>query len=194
MLKSIGDVIYESDLVVRAAVLEVGPPRWNSPDGHDWTEEYLQNESAYLVSPMPVIPVELSVTEVLLQGQKGPTVESGSQLEVTFLSSSLVPGEERVFFLRWTDLYMSTGSVKIWYGDEQQGTWFVQGSQVTPASQEQAFSIASAVMSNRVEGHVDSRSFRGSLELSRLRAIILAEAARPGVDVVGFAQWPFEAR
>ncbi|MGH9195249.1 MAG: hypothetical protein ACRD1T_05875 [Acidimicrobiia bacterium] len=190
--KSIGDVINESDLVVRAAVLAVGPPRWNSPDGHDWTEEYLQNQSAYLVPPMPVIPVDLSVTEVLLQGQNGPTVESGGQLEATFLSSSLVPGEERVFFLRWTDLYMSTGSVEIWYGDEEQGTWFVQRRQVTPASQWQAFSVASAVMSSRVEGHVDSQSLRGSLELPRLKGIIVAEAAREGVDVAGFAQWPFD--
>jgi hypothetical protein len=68
----------------------------------------------------------------------------------------------------------------------------VQGSQVTPASQWQAFSVASAVMNKRVVGHVESRSLRGSLELSTLKAIILAEAAKEGVDVAGFTQWPFE--
>ena len=65
------------------------------------------------VPPMPVIPVDLSVKEVLLQGREVPTVESGDQLEATFLSSSLVPGKERAFFLRWTDLHLSTGSVNI---------------------------------------------------------------------------------
>lgn len=68
----------------------------------------------------------------------------------------------------------------------------MQGRQVTPASQWQAFSGASAVMSDRVVGHIESRCLRGSLELSTLKAIVLAEATKEGVDVAGFTQWPFE--
>lgn len=191
--KSIGDMIDESDIVARAVVVEVGKPYWNSANGQDWSEEYRKDPSAYLVPPIPVIPVKLSIKEIFYQGGgTAPAVTAGALLEATFLSTSLVEGEERIFFLRWTDLHLSSGSLKIWYGDEGQGTWYVEGNRARPASLWQAYSVASAVMTDGSLGVIDGRTYQGSLYLAAFKTILLLETAKDGVDIAGFAQWPYE--
>jgi hypothetical protein len=69
-----------------------------------------------------------------LRGGLGPAVEDGDECEVTLLGTSLRPGDQRVFFLGWTEMYMSEGFREVWYTDESDAMWMLDGSLATPGA------------------------------------------------------------
>jgi hypothetical protein len=190
ILKSVGDVIDQSDAIVEGRVTNVGEPVWNSPDGTDWTKQFDSSPSSYKTSPITVLPMTITVDRILLEGEAGLNARQGEELEVVFLSTSLSEDDQAVFFLDSTTLQMSEGSRGILFCDGRQGIWRVENDVATPESQQQGYSVATAILNGLVEGEVSKPTWIGSLEIDTLRDIAVEEARKPGVDVAGFDQWP----
>lgn len=87
---------------------------------------------------------------------------------------------------------MSEGFREVWYTDESDAMWMLDGSLATPASREQGFSVATAIRNGILPGRVDPDSGLGGIALSTLAEVIEDEAGEPGAEVAGFEQWPRE--
>lgn len=178
--KSIGDTVQEADLIVRSHVVSIGDPLWNSADGHHWREAYESDPTAYITSPMAYYPVALALDEVLTEGLGAPPVAVGDQLKVAFLDPNLGVGDERIFMLKWTEMYGSMPApVQLWLGDAAQATWIISGSLARPADDMQAYSLASAILAKKIKGSLDTGAFRGAATLDAIHALVMAELKTP---------------
>ena len=199
ILKSIGDEVSEASAIVYATVECIGAPTWNSPDGTDWTDEWMASPRKFHVSPAPAIPVDMRVTNVVLTKESSlptdvtPQVAPGDLLRVFFFGTTLRPNEASVFFLAWTHRYMSDGSAPLtWYCDEFQGSWHLMDDGTwLPMSRMQSFQLVRAATMG--VGGIEVVNGYGRATDEGLADIVTREAQTTEVDVAGFEQWPYQA-
>lgn len=193
--RSVGDSILASDLIALGEVVSVGEPVWNSADGKDWTARYEADPTAYATHPMTVFPLAVRIDTILRAAPDVPTVAAGDTIEVLFLDpGTLRSGDTRVFPIDRTQTYGEMPEPRdVWFGSAHQGSWIVRGDLATPVDGTQAFSVATAILRGKVDDVVDRETWRGTVTLRTLQAVIDAETRTPCVvDVAGFEQWPYK--
>lgn len=108
-----------------------------------------------------------------------------------FVSSRLGIDDDALFFVLWSDVYLSDGSTRaIWLGDYEQGTWAVSDDGYFPLNASQTYSLAQGA----IEGFpgITVIDNKGTLDSTALKSLIAAERETKAVDVAGYAEWPWE--
>lgn len=192
--RSIGDVIVGSSAVVDGTVVGFREPIWNSPDGHNWRDEYNADPGAFVTIPLQATPVRISINDVLSSSPDARKVEAGGQLDVLFVGPGFVAGERRVWFLEWTQFFQSDGTGRdVWYGDDDQLSWvFMPDGLVQPANDAQGFSLAEGAFRGLAKEAVVRSDGKGAMPIAALEGLVRDELTSNDVDVAGFEQWPPE--
>jgi hypothetical protein len=189
--QSIGDMIVQSSAIVDGTVIGFAEPVWNSPDGADWEDDYIADPQAYGTIPIQATPVRIQINSILKDPtDAAPEVASGGQIDVYFVGPDFVAGERRVWFLRWTQFYMSDSTARdVWYGDDSQASWLITADGfVEPVDDIQGYSLAEGQARGAVEGSLTVRG-TGRIRLEALAGLIVAELRTTKVDLAGFKQW-----
>jgi hypothetical protein len=103
------------------------------------------------------------------------------------LGSALRPGDRRIFFLAWEQMYLSEGSRPVWVVDDSQASWRLEEGWAGPVADHQARSLAGAIRRERVEGRIDPATGEPWIRLSTLERLIENEARSEGADVPALA-------
>jgi hypothetical protein len=194
--RNIAEDVTCATAIALVRVVRFDEPIWNSPDGHDWTEEYNANPTDAFVPTVSVTPVEVRVEQVhTVSGPRDapgdpPMIADGSDLRVFFIDTGgFEPGDRRVFFLRWTRMWLSDGTAtSLLYGDVTR-SWVMTGEgTVFPWDSSQRYSLVSGA--RRGDLSLAGTTCQPSLTLDGFAHIVRRELQSPGPDFATFERWP----
>ena len=194
--RSIAEDVTCATAIALVRVVRFEEPIWNSRDGHDWTAEYNADPADAFVPAMSVTPVDVRVEQV--QRASGPRdapgdppmIADGTDLRVFFTDAGgFEPGDRRVFFLRWTRMWLSDGTpTSLLYGDVQR-SWVMTGEgTVFPWDSWQRYSLVSAA--RRGDLSLAGTTCQPALTLDGFAHVVRRELQSPGADFATFERWP----
>jgi hypothetical protein len=149
--RSIAEDVTCATAIVLVRVVRFDEPIWNSPDGHDWTTEYNADPADAFVPAMSMTPVDVRVEQLhTASGPRDapgdpPMIAEGSDLRVFFIDTGgFEPGDQRMFFLRWTRMWLSDGTpTSLLYGDAARSWVMTSEGTVFPWDSSQRYSLVS---------------------------------------------------
>jgi hypothetical protein len=179
-------------------VVRFDEPIWNSPDGHDWTTEYNADPADAFVPAVSVTPVDVRVEQVHTAGGPRdapgdpPMIAEGSDLRVFFIDTGgFEPGDRRVFFLRWTRMWLSDGTpTSLLYGDAARSWVMTSEGTVFPWDSSQRYSLVSGA--RRGDLSLAGTTCQPALTLDGFAHVVRRELHSPGPDFATFERWPPE--
>jgi hypothetical protein len=119
-----------------------------------------------------------------------PMIAAGSDLRVFFIGTGgFEPGDRRVFFLRWTRMWLSDGTAtSLLYGDVTR-SWVMTGEgTVFPWDSSQRYSLVSGA--RRGDLSLAGTTCQPSLTLDGFAHVVRRELQSPGPDFATFERWP----
>jgi hypothetical protein len=194
--RSIAEDVTCATAIALVRVVRFEEPIWNSPDGHDWTAEYNADPASAFVPAVSVTPVDVRVEQVHTAiGPRDapgdpPMIADGSDLRVFFTDAgAFEPGDRRVFFLRWTRMWLSDGTpTSLLYGDATR-SWVMTGEgTVFPWDSGQRYSLVSAA--RRGDLSLAGTTCQPALTLDGFAHVVRRELQSPGPDFATFERWP----
>lgn len=193
---SIAEDVTCATAIALVRVVRFEEPIWNSPDGHDWTAEYNADPADAFVPAVSVTPVDVRIEQVhTASGPRDapgdqPMIADGSDLRVFFIDArGFEPGDRRVFFLRWTRMWLSDGTpTSLLYGDVRR-TWVVtREGTMFPWDSWQRYSLVSAA--RRGDLSLAGTTCQPALTLNGFAHVVRRELQSPGPDFATFERWP----
>jgi hypothetical protein len=196
---SIAEEITCSTAIVLVRIVRFDEPIWNSPDGRDWTAEFDAAPDEVIVPPVAVTPVVVHVEKAYTaSGPRDapgdpPRIADGSNLNVYFTAAvGFEPRDRRLFFLRWTGMWLSDGTTtSLLLGEVSQSSWVVTDDGTAfPWDSPQRYSLVSAARLGDVS--LAGTTCQPTLTLEGFEAVVRQELERPGPDFATFDRWPPE--